>query len=180
MGGSGSASRQWKRVGRWFERFSNTARGRDHDRESDAYQDEAYAFFLNCFHLKDWEEARCVQARDRVHARVDVISGSEGASSALDRSGVNVSCVPPWYLGGEKVPICTQVRFLPGASPALQRAFASRGRADRPRPRKAHLLEPGCHLAMFEAVTTSQWKAKTRICRSIFASSMLAATLSIA
>jgi hypothetical protein len=86
----------------------------------------------------------------------------------------------PWYLGGEKVPICTQVRFLPSASPALQRAFASRGRADRPRPRKAHLLEPGCHLAMFEAVTTSQWKAKTRICRSIFASSMLAATLSIA
>lgn len=107
-------------------------------------------------------------------------SGSEGASSALDRSVVNVSCVPPWYLGGEKVPICTQVRFLPGASPALQRAFASRGRADRPRPQKAHLLEPGCHLAMFEAVTTSQWKAKTRICRSIFASSMLAATLSIA
>jgi hypothetical protein len=45
---------QWKRVGRWFERFSDTARGRDHNRESDAYQDEVYAFFLCCFHLKDW------------------------------------------------------------------------------------------------------------------------------
>jgi hypothetical protein len=45
---------QWKRINRWFERFSQTARGRDHDRESDAYQDEAHAFFLNCFHLKDW------------------------------------------------------------------------------------------------------------------------------
>jgi hypothetical protein len=45
---------QWKRVGRWFERFRETAKGRDHKRESDAYQDEAYAFFLTCFHLKDW------------------------------------------------------------------------------------------------------------------------------
>jgi hypothetical protein len=25
-----------------------------HERESDAYQDEVYAFFLNCYHLKDW------------------------------------------------------------------------------------------------------------------------------
>jgi hypothetical protein len=58
---------QWKRVGRWFERFSNTARGRDHDRESDAYQDEAYAFFLNSFHLKDWlknDPASSVAASD--------------------------------------------------------------------------------------------------------------------
>jgi hypothetical protein len=28
--------------------------GRVHDRESDYYQDEAYAFFQNCYHLKDW------------------------------------------------------------------------------------------------------------------------------
>jgi len=88
VGGSGSASGDGSSVS------PTLLAGADHDRESDAYQDEAYAFFLNCFHLKDWEEARCVQARDRVHARVDVISGSEGASSALDRSGVNVSCVP--------------------------------------------------------------------------------------
>ena len=45
---------QWKRVGRWFERFEATAKGRVHDRESEAYQDEVYAFFQNCFHLKDW------------------------------------------------------------------------------------------------------------------------------
>ena len=45
---------QWERVQRWFERFSNTAGGRAHNRHSDSYQDEVYAFFLNCFHLKDW------------------------------------------------------------------------------------------------------------------------------
>jgi hypothetical protein len=45
---------QWQRVGRWFERFANTAGGREHDRHSDHYHDEIYAFFLNCFHLKDW------------------------------------------------------------------------------------------------------------------------------
>jgi hypothetical protein len=45
---------QWRRVGRLFARFEQTARGRDHDRESDYYQDEAYAFFQNCYHLKDW------------------------------------------------------------------------------------------------------------------------------
>ena len=30
--------------------------GRDHvdDAESDGYQDDAYAFFVACFHLKDW------------------------------------------------------------------------------------------------------------------------------
>jgi hypothetical protein len=38
----------------WFERFSQTSRGREHDRESDAYQDDVYAFFVTCFHLKDW------------------------------------------------------------------------------------------------------------------------------
>ena len=68
VGGSGSASGDGSSVS------PTLLAGADHDRESDAYQDEAYAFFLNCFHLKDWEEARCVQARDRVHARVDVIS----------------------------------------------------------------------------------------------------------
>lgn len=45
---------QWNRVRRWYERFRETARGREHDRESEAYQDEVYAFFQNCHHLKDW------------------------------------------------------------------------------------------------------------------------------
>lgn len=45
---------QWARVQRWVSRFGETTGGRVHDRESDFYQDEAYAFFQNCYHLKDW------------------------------------------------------------------------------------------------------------------------------
>ena len=44
----------WDRVQGWHERFAETDQGRIHDRSSDLYQDEAYAFFVTCFHLKDW------------------------------------------------------------------------------------------------------------------------------
>jgi hypothetical protein len=45
---------QWQRVLRWFSRMEATAEGRYHDTETDHYEDEAYAFFDSCFHLKDW------------------------------------------------------------------------------------------------------------------------------
>jgi len=45
---------QLERVRRWYRRFSEISEGRLHDRPSDFYQDEVYAFFMNCYHLKDW------------------------------------------------------------------------------------------------------------------------------
>ena len=45
---------QWNRVQRWYGLFRDTSAGRPHDRDSDYYQDEVYAFFQNCYHLKDW------------------------------------------------------------------------------------------------------------------------------
>lgn len=45
---------QWDRVFRWLSRVQETAAGRPHDRPTDWYQDEVYAFFQNCWHLKDW------------------------------------------------------------------------------------------------------------------------------
>jgi len=45
---------QWERVQRWHERFSDISEGKLHDKPSDFYQDEVYAFFMNCYHLKDW------------------------------------------------------------------------------------------------------------------------------
>ena len=45
---------QWDRVRRWYDRFREISEGKLHDRPSDFYQDEVYAFFLNCYHLKDW------------------------------------------------------------------------------------------------------------------------------
>lgn len=47
---------QLTRVKRWYERFSQVDRGRKHDMDAEFYQDEVYAFFLNCYHLKDWIE----------------------------------------------------------------------------------------------------------------------------
>ena len=54
MTNSGKYMEQFERVKRWYERFRVINQGRQHDRPSDYYQDEVYAFFLNCYHLKDW------------------------------------------------------------------------------------------------------------------------------
>ena len=45
---------QLQRIERWHERFAAINKGKTHDRPTDFYKDEAYAFFLNCYHLKDW------------------------------------------------------------------------------------------------------------------------------
>jgi len=45
---------QWDRVKRYYKLFEKIDQGRLHDCPSDYYQDEVYAFFLNCYHLKDW------------------------------------------------------------------------------------------------------------------------------
>lgn len=45
---------QFKRVKRWYERFKNINNGKIHDKPSEFYEDELYAFFMNCYHLKDW------------------------------------------------------------------------------------------------------------------------------
>jgi len=45
---------QYKRVRRWWTRLESLDRGRVHEVESENYVDEIYAFFLNCYHLKDW------------------------------------------------------------------------------------------------------------------------------
>ena len=45
---------QFDRVKRWYEEFKLTDQGRPHDHSADFYQDQVYAFFQNCHHLKDW------------------------------------------------------------------------------------------------------------------------------
>jgi hypothetical protein len=45
---------QYGRVERWWERFKTLDEGRRHDQIADNYVDEIYAFFINCYHLKDW------------------------------------------------------------------------------------------------------------------------------
>ena len=45
---------QYDRIRRWYDRFVALDQGRPHDVASDNYLDEIYAFFMNCYHLKDW------------------------------------------------------------------------------------------------------------------------------
>jgi len=45
---------QFERVKRWYARFREINQGKPHTHPSDYYLDEVYAFFLNCYHLKDW------------------------------------------------------------------------------------------------------------------------------
>lgn len=45
---------QFARVKRWYGRLKKINDGVQHDRSTDHYQDEVYAFFINCYHLKDW------------------------------------------------------------------------------------------------------------------------------
>jgi hypothetical protein len=45
---------QYDRIRRWYDRFVALNQGRPHDVPSDNYLDEIYAFFMNCYHLKDW------------------------------------------------------------------------------------------------------------------------------
>src|SRR5439155_17755263 len=45
---------QYNRMKRWYERFGTLDQGRTHGVDSENYLDEIYAFFQNCYHLKDW------------------------------------------------------------------------------------------------------------------------------
>ena len=45
---------QFERVKRWYKRFKEINNGQIHDKPSEFYEDDVYAFFMNCYHLKDW------------------------------------------------------------------------------------------------------------------------------
>lgn len=57
---------QFERMKRWYERIKEIDEGRLHNISSDHYHDEVYAFFINCYHLKDWiENDKTVEPRDK-------------------------------------------------------------------------------------------------------------------
>ena len=45
---------QFERVKRYLNRIKQINDGKTHDQASQNYDDEIYAFFQNCYHLKDW------------------------------------------------------------------------------------------------------------------------------
>ncbi|MCD6229496.1 MAG: hypothetical protein J7K00_01690 [Candidatus Diapherotrites archaeon] len=50
----GNYVEQYERMMRWYGRFKQINTGIPHKRSSDYYLDDIYAFFLNCYNLKDW------------------------------------------------------------------------------------------------------------------------------
>lgn len=45
---------QFERMKRYFTRFKQINDGKTHNQSSKNYDDDVYAFFQNCYHLKDW------------------------------------------------------------------------------------------------------------------------------
>jgi hypothetical protein len=45
---------QYDRMKRWYAIFAALDQGRLHDVTAENYVDEIYAFFMNCYHFKDW------------------------------------------------------------------------------------------------------------------------------
>jgi len=45
---------QFERVKRYLSKFKKINDGKPHDQSSPYYDDDIYAFFQNCYHLKDW------------------------------------------------------------------------------------------------------------------------------
>lgn len=78
---------QWERVKRFYERFKQIDRGKLHNMPSSNYEDEAYAFFVFCYHLKDWiieddllslvkrEVERFVQSNECLSYCADICNG---------------------------------------------------------------------------------------------------------
>jgi len=51
---SSKYNEQFERMKRYFIRFKQINDGKIHDTASPNYDDDIYAFFQNCYHLKDW------------------------------------------------------------------------------------------------------------------------------
>lgn len=48
------AAEQFKRVERWYKLLEKVSTGIERNQDSNYYEDIVYAFFQNCWHLKDW------------------------------------------------------------------------------------------------------------------------------
>ncbi len=115
---------QLARVKRWYARFEEIAKGRLHDQDSEHYRDVTYAFFMNCYHLKDWIKNDCT-AGTRAQTVESFIDGSSEMSLCADicnahkhlvltssRSGQNPQRGPTRYeVGLDSAPATIAVQY---------------------------------------------------------------------
>lgn len=62
---------QLGRVKRWYARFTKINRSVPHHRPHEELTDEVYAFFVNCYHLKDWIKSDPSLTFSSKHAAVE-------------------------------------------------------------------------------------------------------------
>ena len=77
---------QYERAKRWYKRFATINTGRVHNVSSDNYVDEIYAFFLNCYHVKDWIK-NDASLLDAVRGAVEDFINSERSLRLRVRAG---------------------------------------------------------------------------------------------
>jgi hypothetical protein len=90
---------QWDRVNRWHQRLRPIAEGIDQPPSIEHYRDDTFAFFLNCYHLKDWikNDQSVPHLKDRVEPYIneswalslcaDLCNGLKHLSLTNTRSG---------------------------------------------------------------------------------------------
>jgi len=90
---------QFERMKRWYERFRQIDQGRLHNLPLVYYQDEVYAFFQNCYHLKDWiqnddtvtlpkqEVEKFIDQNDCMRVCADICNGTKHLKLTRLRSG---------------------------------------------------------------------------------------------
>ena len=103
---------QFKRLNRWYECFKKINNGKIHNKPSDFYQDEVYAFFMNCHHLKDWikNDPAAASVADKVENYInnnpelslcaDICNGLKHLHLISDRSGERPKFGPRKYKVG--------------------------------------------------------------------------------
>jgi hypothetical protein len=92
---------QWERVIRWYGRFKEISERKNISQSSSSDEDDVFAFFLNCYHLKDWikNDPSANQMTDKVESFInkspslsicaDLCNGLKHLTLDKSRSGKN-------------------------------------------------------------------------------------------
>ena len=58
---------QWERINRWYHRLNKLKKSNMPENETNNQVDFIYAFFINCFHLRDWLIAYDPSLSDKIN-----------------------------------------------------------------------------------------------------------------
>lgn len=101
-----SYSNQFERMKRYLARFKQINDGKTHDLTSPHYEDDVYAFFQTCYHLKDWIKADptclnwgCVENLINTNTDLAICADLANALKHLSRTRKMRSTANPSFAG---------------------------------------------------------------------------------